>query len=227
MAYPTICATTTTVIVPWSLNVFRFNQLVRRIAFSRLRFMESKYGLWEFWPKEALGWLFERWEYLLLEQIVSSKKRGRVLIGCILQRKTPNYRLHYEDLTGIALQNGDIHISRLAGSKLEKLHLFRFFLALYDYATEKHAQYVYAVIRSGLLSEIRRTFHEADSLIEVVPGKHFHRGGYEFIPVRIHAHRFGPFAQILRDPFGSPRERFRKGNNAGLKLALEKISEKN
>ncbi len=220
MPYPTVFATTMPMVIPWDVNPFHFDLIWRRIAFSRLRAMESKYREWEFWPKEALSWWFERWEYLLLEQITSSEKRGKLLIGCVLQRKRLGQPLLFEELTGETLNDGDIHISRLAGSGLEKLHLFRFFLALYDYATEKKATHVYAVIRSGLLFEVHRMFREAPVLIEIVPGEHFHRGGYEFIPVKMHVYRFESFARIRRDPFGSPRERFRKGNSSGLKKIL-------
>jgi hypothetical protein len=225
MPYPTICATTTSIVVPWNLNFLHLDNLLRRIAFARLRLRETKYGQqWEFWPKEAFAWFLERWEYLLLEQLVSSQKRSRVLIGCVIQRKRrADDLLHFEELTGWKLPTGSIHLSRFAGSKtIEKLHLLRFFLAIYGYATERNVEHVYAVMREELLDELRRRFPN-DSLIENIPGECFYHCGYVFKPVRITVRHFESYATILRDPLGEMEKhhRPRKGGARRLKRVIE------
>ena len=226
MPYPTICATTTSFLAPRDFS--QLEHIMRRIAFARLRLFETKYGKWEHWAKEAFAWFLERWDYLLLEQIVSHQARGRVLIGCVVQKKRfPDELLHFEELTDLNLPVGSIHISRFAGAGIEKLHLFRFFLALYDYAKDNRAKTIYAVMRSGLLEEIWHLF-PGDELVVRIPGRHYHRGGYVFYPVQISLIHFEKFAELLRDPFGLPEKRFRMlvGGSRRLKRVIDAASER-
>jgi hypothetical protein len=207
------------------MNIFNFNLIRLRFAFSYLR-LHSKYGQWEPWAKEALGWFLERWSYLLL--VEKAGFETSVIMGCVVQITSPKRQVHYEALTGETLPPRSIHLARFARPRGEDNmpQFVRFFLAVFEMATERDVPCVYAVMHRILLFKIDRIFTRLfpdiqktypHGFIEVIDAPHFYRDGehgeekkYEFIPVKIHRRAFDPYAEKLRHPSSIPKKAARK-----------------
>lgn len=209
---------------------FSIDNILARIYFNLAR-LQSPYAKWETgplgWIREHFAWLMEGGYLVLRKTSEATTINGNggfsmkaVVGGCHPERKTLNKKLHFEELTGVALPVGSIHIRRLVGPDLP--HLLVVLDGICVFAGKHGQKKVYAVLRAGIYRFLREKAGGAD-FITVIPSKKFAKGHVGFLAVEVDVERARLAAPKVLEMVAWPTEGCEpvlQGNAVKLRRAL-------